>query len=361
VPIRAGAGPLSQAFDRAGNVTSDGRSLTGIGGDAGSGTQTFGYDGLSRLLSSSGVTSAAGTYEYDLDGNRTKRVEGGITTTYTYDRADQLYQQTIGATVRTFDHDRYGNLTTGYDKTSAGTSYTRDAAGRLTGITPPAGGAITFTLDALDRHTTRSVGGTLADTYAYLDATETAWQTGTGPTSALLDVDGSRLAVKTGSTVSWLVFDLHGSVVALANTSGTLTDAYRFSGWGEQVASAGSVANPWRYRGLLNIGPDAGSGALLDMAARDYSPHLGAFTQQDSYAGSAANPASMNRFLYAHANPTTLIDPDGHRALEATSYVPPDFSVSKTYVSSSTTTTFKDEIATSSTGSSGGGGGDAIH
>jgi hypothetical protein len=55
----------------------------------------------------------------------------------------------------------------------------------------------------------------------------------------------------------------------------------------------------------------------------------------------------MNRFLYAHANPTTLIDPDGHRALEATSYVaPPTISVphgaesvsSTTYVSKSSTT-----------------------
>jgi hypothetical protein len=79
------------------------------------------------------------------------------------------------------------------------------------------------------------------------------------------------------------------------------------------------------------------------MAARDYSPHLGTFTQQDSYQGSAANPASMNRFLYAHANPTTLIDPDGHRALEADGYVAPTYvphsaeSVSSTtYVSSST-------------------------
>lgn len=52
--------------------------------------------------------------------------------------------------------------------------------------------------------------------YAYLAASETAWQTGQGTTTgALLDADGSRLAIKTGSTVSWLVFDLHGSVTAL--------------------------------------------------------------------------------------------------------------------------------------------------
>lgn len=166
----------------------------------------------------------------------------------------------------------------------------------------------------MDRHTTRSVGGTLSDTYQYLDTTETAWQTGNAaPTSSLLDADGSRLAIKTGTTVSWLVFDLHGSVVALcpAGTS-TLADAYRFDGFGQQIASAGTATNPWRYRGLLNIGADSLTGALLDMNARDYSPQLGAFTQQDSVQGSAANPLSMNRFAYALANPATLIDPDGH-------------------------------------------------
>jgi hypothetical protein len=31
--------------------------------------------------------------------------------------------------------------------------------------------------------------------------------------------------------------------------------------------------------------------------------------------GGAQNPLSMNRFLYAHANPATLIDPTGHYAV----------------------------------------------
>jgi len=53
---------------------------------------------------------------------------------------------------------------------------------------------------------------------------------------------------------------------------------------------------------------------------------LGVFTQQDSVQGSAANPFTMNRFLYALANPATLIDPDGHRAFLDTgdSLVPVD-------------------------------------
>jgi RHS repeat-associated protein len=51
---------------------------------------------------------------------------------------------------------------------------------------------------------------------------------------------------------------------------------------------------------------------LYAAGARFYAPGLGQFSQLDSMRGSAQNPLSMNRFLYAAANPTTLIDPDGH-------------------------------------------------
>jgi hypothetical protein len=50
------------------------------------------------------------------------------------------------------------------------------------------------------------------------------------------------------------------------------------------------------------------------MGARDYAPSTGTFTQLDSVQGGAVNPMTMNRFLYALANPATLIDPDGHYA-----------------------------------------------
>ncbi len=51
------------------------------------------------------------------------------------------------------------------------------------------------------------------------------------------------------------------------------------------------------------------------MGARLYSPGVGAFTSLDAYAGSAQSPLSMNRFLYAEANPATLVDPTGHTAI----------------------------------------------
>jgi RHS repeat-associated protein len=56
----------------------------------------------------------------------------------------------------------------------------------------------------------------------------------------------------------------------------------------------------------------SGPADLYDAGARYYSPGLGTFTQFDSVSGSAQNPVSMNRYLYAAANPATLVDPSGH-------------------------------------------------
>jgi len=48
------------------------------------------------------------------------------------------------------------------------------------------------------------------------------------------------------------------------------------------------------------------------MGARFYDPGTGGFTQLDDVMGSAQDPLSMNRFLYAEGDPTTLVDPTGH-------------------------------------------------
>jgi RHS repeat-associated protein len=55
-----------------------------------------------------------------------------------------------------------------------------------------------------------------------------------------------------------------------------------------------------------------GTPDLYDFAARSYNPALGTFTSLDSHLGSAQNTALLNGYLYANANPATLVDPDGH-------------------------------------------------
>jgi YD repeat-containing protein len=162
VPSQRSVTPGS-TYDRAGRVLTEGRSLTGITGDAGTNTQSFTYDPVSRVTGSSGL-AASHAYTYDLDANRLTRVDGGITTTFTYDRTDELINQVIGATTKAFAYDAFGNMTQSADAASVLTTSTYDEANRLTAISPAGGTAGTFGIDALGRAKTRTVGAAV-DTF----------------------------------------------------------------------------------------------------------------------------------------------------------------------------------------------------
>lgn len=153
----------NRLHNRDGNVTSEARAFPGVSGDPGTGTQSFSYDALDRVTASNGLASGSRRYAYDRDGNRVTRTEGGTTFSSTYDRTDQLVSVTKGILpVQSFSYDPYGNLTTDAETGTASgvTAMTYDLADRLTGI-DPAGTAddTAFTLDALGRFATRTVGG----------------------------------------------------------------------------------------------------------------------------------------------------------------------------------------------------------
>jgi RHS repeat-associated protein len=132
------------------------------------------------------------------------------------------------------------------------------------------------------------------------------------------------MGTSTGSTAHWLLYDLLGSVVASqAAGSGTtsLVDALRYDAYGQTLGQHQATGSDLgvRFRGLIDLAPTAdrevagpGVDPLYQMGARAYAPHLGTFTKLDTYAGRAQDPISLNRYLYAHANPGTLIDPSGH-------------------------------------------------
>jgi YD repeat-containing protein len=235
-------------------VVSEGRSLTGPSGDNATGTAAYTYDRLSRLVGESGL-SAGRSYTYDQDGNRLTKVEGSTTFEYAYDRSDALVSviKTAGS-LQSFGYDAYGALTSNVELAVAGTAYSYDAAGRLTlidaqGTTSDA----TFSLDALGRAKTRSVstGTPTVDTYGYLADSEVVAEIATtggsvATTDAALGADGTRLALKTGATLSWTLPDLHGDTAGLlAATPTTISDAYRYDGYGQTLGTVyGSSRTP---------------------------------------------------------------------------------------------------------------------
>jgi len=188
----------------------------------------------------------------------------------------------------------------------------------MVSLTPPGATTATYTYDALGRPAVRSIASASL-TYAYIGSSPRSYATipsAGSATYALIDADASRVALDTGGTTAWSLFDLHGDLAATtAAGSATIVSALRSDAYGATLdtytAASGATELPWRYQGRLDLSPDPDE-PLYDAGARRYRPSLGAFTALDTYPGTALNPLSLNRYLYAHANPTSLIDPTGH-------------------------------------------------
>jgi len=165
-----------------------------------------------------------------------------------------------------------------------------------------------------------------SETYGFAGTSETVVRVDTGsPTSSTtstIDAAGSRLTVTQGTvnetTARFTVFDELGSLAALVDGSATIAASYRFDGYGNSITSNPRAANPFGFAGAINLGTDGQP--LYEMGARLYAPSMGSFTQLDTYAGKAADPASMNRFAYAASNPTILVDPTGHNTIDMDGY-----------------------------------------
>ncbi|HEY9472104.1 MAG TPA: RHS repeat-associated core domain-containing protein, partial [Propionibacteriaceae bacterium] len=297
-------------------------TVAGGSGDALSGRQMFAYDRLNRLITSTGLVSGARSYTYDLDSNRLTKTEGGTTSNATYDATGALKQvwQTGQGLPQFATHDAFGNLLANPETGLAAPTFSYDAANRLTAI--DAAGSTndtSFGFDALGRHLSRTINGT-TETYEFLGSTETVTRIDAATDIAgLVDDTGARQATLSGSSVAWLMPDPHGNVASGAQAS-ALTTALRYDGYGQTIATAPTSlpaeAKRWKYQGRLDIAPEGLTTPLYEFSARFYAPGLGTFTQLDPLQGSALDPLTLNRYLYAAANPATLIDPTGHFTME---------------------------------------------
>jgi len=106
-------------------------------------------------------------------------------------------------------------------------------------------------------------------------------------------------------------YDGLGSVRALSDESGDVTDEYTYDAFGLLLSSSGSTPNNYLYTGEQW---DADLGMYF-LRARYMNVQTGRFHSMDTYAGNRNSPFSLHKYLYANANGVSNVDPSGNFSL----------------------------------------------
>ena len=219
------------------------------------GTQAYVPNALNQYSSVGGISFA-----YDANGNLT----GDGTATYRYDPQNRLVSATIGNVTASYAYDPQG----------------RRASKTVNGITTQLLSAGSHVIGEYDSN------GTLQQRHVFGPRLDEVLATVTGDAS-------SRTRIYHHA-------DAQGSIVALTNGAGAVTDRYAYTPYGVPDSLAGS---PIRYTGRWL---DAETG-LYDMRARMYSPRIGRFLQMDPIGTAGGN----NLYAYVGNTPLNLTDPSG--------------------------------------------------
>jgi RHS repeat-associated protein len=257
---------------------------------------TYGYDNDSRVNSMSyqlGTTAIGSlTYTYDAVGHRTQ-LGGSLAATgfpqavspAVYDVNNELTQWN-GTNI---SYDNNGNIQN--DGVSA---YTWNARNQLIGR-----GTTGFQYDPYGRRTLNPAGNNL-----FYDGSDVAQELSSGtPVANRIVGSTDEFFNRSDSTGSYSpITDALGSVLALANSSGTIVTQYGYDPFGGTTSSGASNTNSSQYTGREND-----SNGLYYYRARYYSPSLHRFVSQDpiGLVGGA------NLYAYAGNSPNNLRDPSG--------------------------------------------------
>lgn len=94
-------------------------------------------------------------------------------------------------------------------------------------------------------------------------------------------------------TKSYYVFNGHGDVVQLTNSSGNIVKSYDYDAFGNEKNPAPTDTNVFRYCGEYF---DKETGTIY-LRARYYDPSIGRFISEDSFLGNNNDPLSLNLYF----------------------------------------------------------------
>lgn len=117
------------------------------------------------------------------------------------------------------------------------------------------------------------------------------------------------IARENGSgTRNYYMYNGHGDVVKLTNSTGDVTKNYDYDAFGNEKNIDNNDSNVFRYCGEYF---DRETGTIY-LRARYYDSTIGRFISEDSDWGTANDPLSLNLYTYCQDNPITYVDPTGH-------------------------------------------------
>ncbi|MEK4297401.1 RHS repeat domain-containing protein [Paenibacillus sp. FSL R5-0914] len=233
---------------------------------------TFGYDDLNQILTSTENQGEA--YTYDVRGNRKTLVSGAThesfaDRTYVYDKQNRLTQAVVDGEVVDYKYNGDGLLV---ERTEKGVTsrYYYDGDQIIS--------------EAI------LVNGQPQLVASYLRGNQLAY---------IRYADGS---------IVYPAYNGHGDIVEIRNQQGIVLNQYVYDIWGNITKQEEAVHNPFRYSGeLWDDTTD-----LQYLRARWYDPSVGRFLNEDTYEGQMDNPQSQNLYTYVHNNPLIYSDPSGN-------------------------------------------------
>lgn len=306
-------------YDAVGNVTTRVDALAGT-------SEAFTYDSLNRLTQDALTKTASCTSSCTTDVNVTYDALGDITDksdvgAYTYGDPNHVHAVTEAGS-NTYSYDADGNLTAG-----GGRTYTWMAANVPSSVTQ--NGATTswttsWTYDAdYNRVTQTEPGKTTLFLNPRIDLGmhyEQVTYTGgridqihilyAGATPIGQYTTTNQSGVPPEST-RYFETDPLGSIIAMTDETGAVTDRYAYDPWGKQqvLTSQSSTDTDHGFTGQEELAV-----GLVQLNGRLYDPVLARFVSVNPLIGNRYDPQAYNGYSYLRNNPLAGTDPSGDSA-----------------------------------------------
>ncbi len=286
---------LNYAYDSVGNIVS-------IADNVNTASQTFNYDELNRLKSASGSYGTK-NYSYDKIGNITQK--DGIN--YTYGLGGlKPHAVTALNNGTTFEYDANGNMSKRTEPGNVITTYTYDTENRLTRVDKNGNNLALYYYDGDGGRQKTIVGGGITTHVGNLYE-----ESGTRKTKYVF-LGNTRIASLTNGNVLYYHGDHLGSANVLTDASGVKKELTEYEPFGK-ISRSNKLGNSDEIARYYFTGQklDDETG-LYFYNARYYDPSLGRFITADTLTPNPKNSQAFNHYAYVFNNPLKYTDPSGN-------------------------------------------------